>query len=188
MALYRVQLRKAVNEGGILCKFSNIYYTNADNVIDAADFGIFLWNTIEKGMHRPFVFCYEVYASDLDTNTTNYTVAAIPPENQRGTLTVDSGQVLPLFNVLRVDLNVVGGRPSRKYYRPMLGENDQAGGVINNVDLVTALTGKLQLLVNLVNLVDESGNDIASFSIKGITSRRLGKFSALNVPTAPPQG
>ena len=188
MTLFRVQLRKAVSEGGISAKWSNIYYVEADDVSDAASKGVELWTDCEQGFHRPFVFCYEVYASDLAPDTDVYTVLALDAGDQRGGLTSDSGQILPLFNVVRDDLGVVGGRPSRKFYRPMLGEADQTGGVINNSALTAAILGGTAALILKDFTRDESGNTFNSTSVKGITSRRLGKLASTAVPTPPPEG
>jgi hypothetical protein len=86
---------------------------------------------LERQMHRQVV------------TFTSYRVAPYPgpsegtiiPIGQPGLLT---GTLhLPLFNVLRVDFPAPTGRPSRKYYRLPIGEDDQTDGFINEATRLT---------------------------------------------------
>lgn len=185
MGLYKVLLRKAVNDAGGAFKWSNSYYVETLSSLTAAATGIQIWQEAESLFHRGRVFCYEVYASSVLSGDTDYHIEAVAPGDQPG-LFAGAGDQLPLFNVVRVDLNTAaGGRPSRKFYRPTLEEGDQTNGIITNAALVTAIQNAMVLLEGIGGVRDESGNSFSSATIKGITSRRLGKFAAVAVPPAP---
>jgi hypothetical protein len=185
MALFKVQVRKATNDAGGAFKWSNTHYVETLSPSTAAFTGIQIWMEAERFFHRSRVFCYEVYASSVVEGDNAYHIEALDSESQPG-LFAGAGDQLPLFNVLRVDLNTAaGGRPSRKFYRPTLEEGDQTNGIITNTAYLAALQNGLVDLINIPGVRDESGNSFASATIKGITARRLGKFAAVAVPPAP---
>lgn len=87
-----------------------------------------------------------------------------------GGLRADPTDNLPLWNVVRVDVTVLlGGRPSRKYYRLPLGEND-----VNNYIIIA---GTQNLIGDAVNslittmiaastpIVDPDGQDWFSATV-----------------------
>jgi hypothetical protein len=188
MPLFRVTPRKAINDAGGRAKWSNLYYINASSVNEAAAIGVNVWVYGERLFHRSRVFCYEVYATSLVPADNVFTTSAVPEGLQRGGI-VGAGDQLPLFNVLRVDLPVLaGGRPSRKFYRPTLEEGDQINGALTNAPLLAAIAAGMAVIQSTPEVRDESGNFFSGHVIKGITSRRLGRDSSANVPSAPPQG
>lgn len=77
----------------------------------------------------------------------------------------DAGQPLPLWNTLRLDLLVEFGRPSRKFYRGVLGEADieymnVAEAIRTNAQtVINAMIGELNTDAN-VTLVDPQGQEI----------------------------
>jgi len=84
---------------------------------------------MERTWHKTVVLFTKFRVSDDNPATDNYQVSNL---NVYGTAPVN-GDLLPLFNVMRVDFNVSGGgRPSRKYYRLPMGEFDQANGTITS--------------------------------------------------------
>jgi hypothetical protein len=90
---------------------------------------------------------------------------------------------MPYFVVARLDMNVANSRPSRKYIRAPWGE----GHIATDNLIGTALT-EVQSAANgltVAGIRDESGSLISSTSLKGITSRRLGKLAFLSVPGKP---
>jgi hypothetical protein len=185
MALFRMQLRQAINRPdlGQQYKWSNLYYVEAASLVIATAFGPSAW-AILKDATNENAFCYEVYTSDLVPGTTVYSIDAIPTANQPGTLT-GSGGFLPNFNVVRVELNVAGGRPSRKYHRMPLQEGDIVLGSLEAAASAAIQDTYDALLASIIPLRDESGNELTSVTLKGITSRRVGKLAYTGVPPAP---
>lgn len=77
----------------------------------------------------------------------------------------DAGSPLPLWNTLRLDLLVATGRPSRKFYRGVLGEADieftaVAEAIRTNAQtVINAMIGELVSDAS-VRLVDPQGQEI----------------------------
>lgn len=77
----------------------------------------------------------------------------------------DAGSPLPLWNTLRLDLLVATGRPSRKFYRGVLGEADieftaVAEAIRTNAQtVINAMIGELVTDAS-VRLVDPQGQEI----------------------------
>lgn len=104
----------------------------------------------EKSIHKSTVTITQVRVSDqVAANDNFFTV----PVNEPGDVTATAA-LLPLFNRVRVDIDVDGfGRPSRKYYCLPLAEDEQADGILGS------LTGlAIQAAVNLmITEVDTAG-------------------------------
>lgn len=184
--LFKLQIKKAINQDGLLAKWSNTYYCETLSLTTALVVGANIWASGERLFHRSQVFCYEIYAASAAPGDNIYDRYAVVEADQRGQL-AGAGEALPFFNVVRVDLpTLAGGRPSRKFYRPILHEGDQNAGTIVSAALLTALGNGLTYIVGLPEVRDESGNDITGYSVRGITSRRLGREAQLSVPSAPP--
>lgn len=183
MALFRLVVRKAINISGAVYKWSNIYFVDRASAQDAAaTMGPAVWNR-ERGFHSTDAFAYEAYASDLVPNTSNYAIVPITA-NQHG-LWSASGDLLPSFCALRVDITISGpSRPSRKFYRIPLRETDWTGSGIST-GLAAAVDSGVASLVALPELRDESGNQVSSFVVRNVTSRRLGRHASEDVPTNP---
>lgn len=91
----------------------------------------------------------------------------------------DAGTPLPLWNTLRLDLLVATGRPSRKFYRGVLGEADieftaVAEAIRTNAQVViNAMIGELVTDAS-VRLVDPQGQEIyASTPYTKVQMRQL---------------
>jgi hypothetical protein len=86
---------------------------------------------MERRMHR------------VSVSFTSYRVAPYPGPSEGTIIPIGLPGILagtlhlPLFNVLRVDFPAPTGRPSRKYYRLPLGEDDQTDGFINEPTRLT---------------------------------------------------
>ena len=184
-----VEVRKATDLlGGF--KWSNRYFVRAANSTIALSNAQSIWTDAEQQFHHTFVYCYEVYANLVGDapNTVGFT-QAVPQGVQRGVYGAGgSTSILPPFNVVRVDFPVPGSRPSRKFYRPLLTEDDVQDGALTSSITAAILLG-LDGILAFNFVVDEDGTQWAgTASIRGITSRRLGKYAQINVPPAPPQG
>lgn len=189
MPVYLIETRKA-SDGIAARKWSNRYFVNVNSVEEAYGQGLGIWDVAEKPAHDNFVFCYAIYVNlQGDTPFSPGTVGAVPAGIQRGTLSsVGRGEELPLFNVVRVDFPVINSRPSRKFYRPLLRTGDIDDGNINTAT-VTRFNALVTSLATITTLVDVDGEDwFGAGIVRGVTSRRLGRESALNVPAGPAQG
>lgn len=185
MALFKCSIRKAVNDAGGAFKWSNTWYVDTLSPLTAASIATNIWTQGERLFHKSRVFAYEVYVTSTLAGDEAFYTAAIDGDAAPGLL-VSAGDQLPLFNVVRVDLNVIaGGRPSRKFYRPTIEEGDQTNGNLTNTTLIQAIGTGLGMILAMPEVRDEDGNTFGTSVIKGITSRRLGKFAAVAVPPVP---
>lgn len=186
MPIFRVQTRLAHDTVGYTpYKWSYLWYVDAENLSAAVAVGEAIWAALRPA-HSQRAYCYELYVSDLLPSTVTYTLSPIAPGNQRGTAAVVAN-LLPSFNVVRVDLNAVSSRPSRKFHRLPLGEDQ-----IVNAELAASSAIAIQEAyadaIAIPGVVDESGNGLTGAIVKGITSRRLGKFAYTAVPSGPAFG
>lgn len=183
MPIYRAQMKIAVNESSGAFKWSNVFFVDAASATAACDYAITLWDSHWRKAHTTTAFMYEVYASDLLPTTVDYAIKSHLLTSSIFGAIAPSGDLMPVFVVARVDLNVPNSRPSRKYVRAPYYE----GAVATDNLVGTALAG-LQDAANGVvgsGIRDESGAVITSATLKGITSRRLGKFAFVGVPGKP---
>lgn len=186
MAIFRVQTRLAHDTVGYTpYKWSYLWYVNVDDLEAAVTLGEQIWEAL-RDAHSLRAYCYELYVSDILPSTVTYTLSPISPGNQRGTAPAVSN-LLPSFNVVRVDLNAVSSRPSRKFHRLPLGEDQLVNGELASSS-ATAIQEAFALAAGLANVCDESGNPFTGAIVKGITSRRLGKFAYTAVPSGPALG
>lgn len=186
MPLYLVQTRKATQLYGGR-KWSNQYFHQASTVTAALAWAYSVWVSLEKPFHYDDVYCYEVYVND--TSDAPYSVGYTDPivhVDAFGSLASGSaGQKAPTFVVARVDFPVTASRPSRKFYRPVLRETDFDGDQLST-GFTSVLATALANLGTIGGFYDVDGQVwLGTFSVKGITSRRMGKAAALGVPPAP---
>lgn len=187
MPLFLIETRKATQSFGGR-KWVNRYFVDVADAGEALDAAEGIWTGVERVFHGDDTYCYEVYANlQGDTPFTVGEQRAIPTVDQEGQLAILSrGELLPSFNVVRCDFSVPGSRPSRKFYRIPLRENDTIGDQLASASaLVTALNAGLAE-VPIYAIVDVDGQAWAgTYQIVGVTSRRFGKEAALGVPSPP---
>lgn len=158
MAIFKIDIEKQLGAEF----WTNVYYVNTTDIVLAnTNAGVFA--DAERQFHRENVIITKYRTSDMTINNDQFIST---PYNQAGLLG-GTDETLPLFNVIRVDLGVVGfGRPSRKFYRLPLGEQSQANGILSTQikDIVkTELEG---VLFNVGGTwSDESGNQIETINI-----------------------
>lgn len=122
-------------------EWSNSYLVEADTLdtVAAADTDFI---SQEKAVFMDNVQLTRRRYSDFDPATDLFTIVVGLVDGTRGSS--DGVEYLPLYNTIRVDINVAGGgRPSRKYYRAPVTELDQVNG-----RLVTATIDNVQAAVN----------------------------------------
>lgn len=193
MPLFLVQLRKAINTSGIAYKWSNRYFTDQPDITGALGQGLGWWDTYERTFHGELAFCYEIYANQVgDAPFTPGSILAVPLAIQRGALpqqaTGSTTTLLPSFTVARVDFPVFNSRPSRKFYRIPLRED-----LVESAQLTPAYTATLSAgatgLAGEPSMRDVDGQSFqGSASVRGVTSRRLGRDAFQGIPASPPFG
>lgn len=185
MPLYQTNIRIAVNESAYAFKWSNTFYVDVANALAAAYQGLAIWDNAWRTVHASVAFCYEVYATSVTEGDADYAIVSHPvAANIFGGQAV-SGDLMPPFNVVRLDMNVVGSRPSRKFIRAPWSEgNIQFDSLTGTAATAVGNVGSL-LSALATPIRDESGNTVSSYTQKGVTSRRLGKWAYTSVPTKP---
>lgn len=192
MPLFNIGVRKAINTNGIAYKWSNRYFVQMPDTLSALELGLDIWENIEAAFHLDLAFCYEIYANNTeDAPFTPGTTFAVPLGVQRGLIEAgpdNTPDLLPPWNVVRVDFPVVASRPSRKFYRIPLIEQQITSGQLNASWLAVAQPA-LNLFSTVLAMRDidnqpYSGNPI----IRGLTSRRLGRDASQSVPPGPAFG
>lgn len=184
MALFKVVLRQAITGSAADYKWSNLWYVEAASVSEAADIGIEMWADALKDAAITATFCYEVYASDLNPLASVYTIKPMPSADADGTIAATGDLYIPSA-VVRVDLPVASGRPSRKFHRPPLWE----AAVDNGRSLTSAILAPVTSAYNEVLATwpvrDEDGNSFTGVVVRGLTTRRLGRDAYNDVPDPP---
>ena len=122
------------------------YWTNVYHILGSPDDLASGVNTAmllvqaERAFHTTSVLFTKLRVDDGVPGTFIHTSMAV---NQYGQRSVN-GELMPLFVVLRVDLNAGSApRPARKYYRGVLTEDDVSGMRIVNVSLLTSVVTAL---------------------------------------------
>lgn len=136
------------------------------------------------------VYAYEVYATDLLPNTTNFTTVPIPVGQQRGSRSiVDLGEPYIPKACVSVNINVPNSRPSRKFWRPGLFEADVVNGTSITPGLRAAIEGAFIIVVNNnPNLRDPDGQFFSDVGSLRLTTRNFGRESTNLVPLGPALG
>lgn len=117
MPLFQVDVQKT-----FLGQFwTNRYFVTADTLAEAhGSATIFIAG--EQAIHTSNVHIVKVRTATPSAIDTSFLTLVV---NVAGTLS-SPGNGLPLFNVVRVDWPAGEGRPSRKFYRCLLGTDDVA--------------------------------------------------------------
>lgn len=153
-------------------KWSNRYLVEATLLSDAVNAA----QTItlrERNFHATNVqFTLARVSTELPGDEIFQTV----PLNTVGAMTIDGGQ-LPLWNVVRVDITVGSGRPSRKFYRCPIDEGRTENGIVSGT-FVSAITADINALIGEVNtldsvtLVDPDGQAWVDATVHGLLVNR----------------
>jgi hypothetical protein len=141
--------------------WTNVYYVEADTLLDAAAIGDAIV-PIEESITNPVITFTKYRTSDLTPGTDIYITTVI---NEPGESTQAMGTLLPLFNVVRVDLSSGVGRPGRKYLRGCMGEADMDYNTIVPAS-VTYFTDHYAVpLGALAGVVMKDGSDILTADV-----------------------
>lgn len=116
---------------------------------------------LERLVHLVAVTFTKYRVADILPGTDLFNIVPINQPGQRGSVTT----LLPLFNTIRVDFGVEQGRPSRKYLRGTLTENDIEFNTVSTVLRDFVLNTYALPLVAQGFYVDVDGQDITSASV-----------------------
>lgn len=117
---------------------------------------------IERQVHYDMVFFTRARISTLADDDDDFMIIEYGTFGARAT---GEDGVLPLFNVSRIDFHAAVGRPSRKYLRGTLTEQD----VENNNILPATVSGPLSTygtsIVAFDTVVDPQGDNLDAFTV-----------------------
>lgn len=148
--------------------WTNRYILNADTLLAATPDAVLIVEA-ERAITIADVQFVSYRISDQIKGTDQYIVVPIGTFGLR----VTSTQALPLFDVLRVDFGVGLGRPSRKYLRGVLSEQDQTNYGELDLAAVTYFTNNYATPVkDVAGYVDVDGQDITSGRVYGQVGMR----------------
>lgn len=146
MAIYIIQLFKQLGNE----KWSNRYLIESAVLQDAVN-AVGSISARERNFHATNVQFTHARVSTLAQGDEIFQTV---PLNVAGVMTVDGGQ-LPLWNCVRVDINVGAGRPSRKFYRCPIDEGRTENGAVSGT-FRTAIEADINALIDDVQTLDSS--------------------------------
>jgi hypothetical protein len=163
MPIFQIDIEKKATAGAHTGEYwTNRYLITAGTLAEAA---IFSGNiaAMEQELHTPAVLFTKAAVRDLDETTDLYsTIPLNTPGVYGGSIPAD---LLPAMLVVRVDLGVVTGRPSRKYYHLMLGEGSQSNGQWSST-VLSDVQGNINSLISAGGtagqLCDPDGSTVIS--------------------------
>lgn len=145
--------------------WTNRYFLNASDLADAATMAPTIVNA-ERTIHLPAVTLTKWRVSDPFDEGTSFITT---PINLPGTRT-GSGDMLALFNTVRVDFPAGFGRPSRKYFRGVLTEGDIVGATLA-AGVKTTVTNAVGAAF-VIHLVDPQGTPLAAGVVSNFVQMR----------------
>lgn len=156
MPLFKVDIEKQLGTEF----WTNVYYVDAASLTAAHAVGAEIV-VAERGIHHVSVVFTKYRTSDTVPGTDQYITEPLNVTGARG----PSTPLLPLFNVVRADLGVGIGRPSRKYLRGVLMEEDITFNNIDATPLALFDTDYANDLELIEELVDVDGQPIINVTI-----------------------
>lgn len=180
MAIWRITIEKFLNAAQEY--WTNVYHCDVAGGTEALAVANQLV-TLERHFHLSNVVFTKARVDDNTANTDVYDTFSI---NLAGQYT-PSGDLFPLFNVVRVDFNTAGsGSPSRKYYRGVLSEG-VAGFSGIAAQTITDVKANTDDMCAISGLCDVDGQDwIDSEVWPFVAMRQLRRGSKKkNTPSSP---
>lgn len=144
--------------------WTNVYYVDADTLV-AASAAANEFAQMERVFHKNSVTFTKARTRSTIPGDDAYVNTTL---NTAGLVEWDPVLRLPLFNVVRVDIGIVTGRPSRKYYRLPLMENEITNGEVTiavRSSIESAMAAAYaELTGNGTPWVDIDGQQVLSFN------------------------
>lgn len=172
MPIYQVDIEKSLTPGvGNTVYWTNVYHVQASDITNAIAAGNGIV-TIEKQAHGTIVSYTKMRVQQTSPIAMSGTIVPLS-----GTGARSSSNPMPLFNVFRVDFNVGGGRPSRKYLRAPVLTTDNSSGALVAGTITFLNTSYITPLVALGTVVDPQGQAFQSgapYPLVGMRQLRRG--------------
>ena len=126
MSLHQVDVEKLLETE----YWTNRYFIDVPNVSAGIPVGQAIVD-FERRFHSEGVLFTKIRVSDAIPNNDNFVILTLNVAGLDG----PSGDYLPLFNCVRMDLAPAIGRASRKFYRAPIREGEQVGGFLTEARL-----------------------------------------------------
>ena len=168
MPVFKVDIEKQLGTE----YWTNIYYVDAESLTAAHAVGGEIV-TAEQGIHANSVTFTKYRTSDMVPGTDQFITEPLGTTGARN----PSTPLLPLFNVARVELGVGIGRPSRKYLRGVLAEQDIDFNTIipaTVVEIQTDYADDLELIEELVDVDGQPIIDCVAYPLVAMRQLRRG--------------
>lgn len=156
MSIFKVDIEKQLGTEF----WTNVYYVDAESLTAAHAIGAEIV-VAERGIHSNLVTFTKYRTSDMVPGTDQFITE---PLNVQGAVAANSS-LLPLFNVLRVDLGVGVGRPSRKYLRGVLYEDTVTFDTVDPAAVAVYDADYANDLEIIEELVDIDGQPIINVTV-----------------------
>lgn len=158
MAIWSLDIQKRLSSEF----WTNRYFITANSIALAEAFADDIV-AAERGIHSSLVSFVNFRVSDPGESE----AYVIVPLGVNGTR--DTTDLLPLFNTFRVDLVAAVGRPSRKFYRGVLGEGDINGEAVTlgtwATNFATVMTGLLGDSESDDQIIDPQGTLLTAVAL-----------------------
>jgi hypothetical protein len=191
MPLYKTALRMAHDASWPQRrKWSTTFFVNTSAATVAAASMVGAWIAYLHLAARDNIFAYEVYATDLNPATEDFAVQPIPSSDQRGSIGGGTSQPYLAKACVNQRLNVLSSRPSFKFWRPGLLEEDVLNGVDVGPAMLTAISTAFSAMIEDFegSLVDPDGQVLSSPGKQTLTTREFGRYAGNDLPLPPPVG
>lgn len=134
----------------------NRYYLDAPDLASASALAEQIYDA-ERTIHRAMVVFTKL--SVRSTVLNDFVYQSIPL-NQPGLNANPTGNMMPLFAVARVDLSVAASKPSRKYLRGVLSEDDVNAMDVSSTMVTFINTNYVNVIAGIAGLCDPQKADI----------------------------
>lgn len=137
--------------------WTNVYYADATSV--SATTTALAIVAAERAILGSGILVTKYRIDDNTENTDEYVTGVV---NQFGQRDFSASQLIPLFNVVRVDFEAGSGRPSRKYIRGALVESYINFNTIESAQVSYIQTNYADVLAALAGYVDIDGQALVA--------------------------
>lgn len=155
MARYRVTLHKHFFDHDGFKPWSNVYYLETSSVEVALD-GAVAIAMIEKKVLKEYVKIFRVHAVQ---DAILHQPGGSREVDIQGEVTGDFNLMLPLFNTVRITFSDGVGRPSTRYFRCPLQEDEIEGGQLIGAFIDDMNVNYCAYIISLPGMVSNSGDE-----------------------------
>lgn len=162
MALYRVTLFKRIPDHAEVKPWSNVYYTDVADLASALDSAETIAD-FEVTILKDYVEVFKVSAVQPELLHQPGSSKAV---SYTGMVVGDFSLMLPLFNAVRIIMSDEVGRPSQKYFRCPLQEDEITSGTLTAPFIDDVNNNYCGPLLGYGNLRSNSGDEITDIRVQ----------------------